>query len=46
MWLFDRKWPTADPDRTRIEVGVGKQVADFADGEIVRLVRRLRELAG
>jgi len=46
VWLFDRMWPTDAPDRTRIEIGVGRQVADFTDGEIVALVRRLQAVAG
>ena len=45
VWLYDRRWATSAPDRTRIEIGLGRQIADFADGEIVRLVCRLRELA-
>jgi threonine aldolase len=45
VWLFDRRWATAAPDRTRIELSVGRQVLGFADGEIVALFRRLRELA-
>ena len=46
VWLFDRMWPTDAADRTRIEIGVGRQVADFTDGEIVALVRRLQAVAG
>ncbi len=46
VWLFDRMWPTDAPDRTRIEIEVGRQVADFTDGEIVALVHRLQAVAG
>jgi len=42
VWMFDRMWPTSSPEQTRIEFAVGRQVAAFADGEIVALVDGLR----
>lgn len=45
VWMFDRMWPTDLPELTRIEIRVGRQMADFARGEIVALVHRMRMLA-
>lgn len=45
VWLFDRMWPTGEPERTRIEVGIGRQFEDFTDEEIVSLINRMRDRA-
>jgi hypothetical protein len=38
-------WPTDSSEVTRIEFALGRQLADFAAGEIVALFDRLHELA-
>lgn len=45
VWMFDRMWPTDSSEVTRIEFALGRQLADFAAGEIVALFDRLHELA-
>ncbi|MGI8721690.1 MAG: threonine aldolase family protein [Geodermatophilaceae bacterium] len=44
-WLFDRMWPTDFPDRSRIEVAVGRQLDGFTDGEVSALISRRRGIA-